>query len=143
MHQEPEMHTPIEFYLVFPVDLYRRGEQGRLKLDYVRTHPPRKAEEVWDVEIKNGLVQKESGGNSTFNRPNAKFGVWWYRIPKGTPLPDGLHLSKDHTDGDFRGHYTIRPFTNMTLDAFKAKLKLLGESAVPAFLASDNKENRA
>ena len=85
------MHTPIEFYLVFPVDLYRRGEQGRLKLDYVRTHPPRKAEEVWDVEIKNGLVQKESGGNSTFNRPNAKFGVWWYRDFDATGT-DGLGL---------------------------------------------------
>lgn len=88
-------------------------------------------------------MQHDSGGISTFNRPNAKFEVWWYRIPKGTPLPPGLHLSMDHTDGVFKGHYTIRPITNMTLDDFKSKLRILGESAVPAFLTDEKKKNWA
>src|SRR5258705_1220252 len=31
------VHTPLEFYLTLPVDLFRLGRKNRAKLDYIRT----------------------------------------------------------------------------------------------------------
>ena len=35
------MHTPIEFYIKIPKDLFRAGTPTKPKFDYIRTMPPR------------------------------------------------------------------------------------------------------
>lgn len=40
------MHTPIQFYLKVPVDLFRSGTPTRHKFDYFRTMPPRNEDQV-------------------------------------------------------------------------------------------------
>lgn len=57
-----------------------------------------------------------------FNNPNYEFGADWWVVPAGTILPPEFTLSKDLTDGKFRGHYTIRALVDMQETAWKRKL---------------------
>ncbi len=118
------MHTPIEFYVKLPADLFRGGTPTRHKFDYLRTMPPRNEDQTYDVKInpKNGLIDHTTGGLSLFNAPNFGFGLDWWVIPGGTKLPPGFTLSKDLTDGKFRGHYTIRALRDMSVKEWKKEL---------------------
>lgn len=109
------MHTPVEFYVKIPVDLFRAGTATKPKFDYLRTLPPRKEDQVYDVKIdpQTGLIDHRSGGLSLFNAPNFSFGDDWWVVPAGTLLPPGFTLSKDTTNGRFYGHYTIRALADM------------------------------
>jgi hypothetical protein len=86
--------------------------------------PPRKEEQTFDVKIKpeNGNIDHTSGGLSLFNTPNYGFGSDWWVIPAGTQLPPEFTLSKDLTDGKFRGHYTIRALLDMQPAVWKKTL---------------------
>ncbi|SFD15803.1 hypothetical protein SAMN05660479_03318 [Microbulbifer thermotolerans] len=44
------MHTPIEFYVKLPVDLFRGGTPTKHKFDYLRTMPPRNETQTYDVK---------------------------------------------------------------------------------------------
>jgi hypothetical protein len=135
------MHTPLEFYVVLPCDLFRLGRKTIAKMDYIRTTPPRTEEESWDIRIKeNGLVDAKSGGLSLFNFRNPRFGVLWWKIPKGTKLPPGLHVSLDEGGSPGKRHFTVRPLYDMSLETYLEKLRELEPFAVPCFLgATDEK----
>ena len=91
------MHTPLEFYVKLPADLFRGGTPTKPKFDYLRTLPPKKSDETYDVKInlKTGLIDHKSGGLSLFNTPNYRFGPDWWVVPAGTKLPPEFTLSKD------------------------------------------------
>lgn len=136
------MHTPVEYYIVFPVDLYRLGRKTKAKLDYVRTIPPRDESQKWDVRIHRPFdvdyVDSKSGGVSLFNWRNPSQGSLWWKIPKGTELPEGLVLSLDAGGTTGKSHYTVRPSFDMPLSDFIDKLAELEERAVPCFLGASN-----
>ncbi|GLQ32854.1 hypothetical protein [Litoribrevibacter albus] len=123
------MHTPIEFYIKIPVDLFRGGTPTKPKFDYLRTLPPRSEDQVYDVKInaETKMIDSSSGGLSLFNAPNFSFGSDWWVLPKDTPLPHGFTISKDLTNGKFKGHYTIRSLTDIHVDTWKKKLKAWAE----------------
>lgn len=118
------MHTPIKFYVKMPVDLFRGGTPTKHKFDYLRTMPPRGEDQIYDVKIneKTGFIDHQSGGLSLFNAPNYSFGSDWWVIPVGTQLPLEFTLSKDMTNGKFKGHYTIRALSDMHESTWKRKL---------------------
>lgn len=123
------MHTPIEFYLKIPVDLFRAGTPTKPKFDYLRTMPPRTDVQVYDVKIdpKTKKIDSKSGGLSLFNTPNFSFGKNWWFLPKGTPMPPGFTVSKDSTNGKFKGHYSIRSLSDIHIDVWKKTLKQWAE----------------
>jgi len=118
------VHTPIKFYVKLPADLFRGGTPSRHRFDYLRTMPPRKAHEVYDVKIHpvTKIIDHRSGGLSLFNAPDFSFGPDWWVVPAGTRLPDGFTISKDLTNGRFRGHYTIRALVDIHESVWKRKL---------------------
>jgi len=118
------MHIPIKFYVKLPVDLFRGGTPTRHKFDYLRTMPPRREDQVFDVKInlQTKMIDHKSGGLSLFIAPNYSFGVDWWVIPSGTRLPSEFTLTKDLTNGKFKGHYTIRALADMHERAWKRKL---------------------
>lgn len=118
------MHTPIKFYVKLPADLFRGGTPTKHKFDYLRTMPPRKADEVYDVKINptTRMIDHRSGGLSLFNVPDFSFGTDWWVVPAGTQLPDGFTISRDLTNGKFKGHYTIRALFDMHESVWKQKL---------------------
>lgn len=124
------MHTPIEFYVKIPADLFRAGTPTKPKFDYLRTMPPRDEDQVYDVKVdpETGKIDCKSGGLSVFNTPNYSFGSDWWVLPKGTPLPVGFTISKDLTGGKFKGHYTIRSMSDIHVDVWKRKLKEWAEN---------------
>jgi hypothetical protein len=89
------MHTPIEFYVKLPADLFRGGTPTKHKFDYLRTMPPRNSDQTYDVKINSttGLFDHTTGGLSLFNAPNYRFGPDWWVIPAGTKLPPEFTLS--------------------------------------------------
>jgi hypothetical protein len=101
--------------------------------------PPRQADQVYDVKIytRNGddYVDATSGGISTFNKPNLKFGNRWWKLPKGTRIPAGLRISRDAGINPNTGqiHYTIRPEHDMSLSIFVMLLQQLAAHAAPLF----------
>lgn len=58
------MHTPIETYLIFPIDLFRNGSPTKSRFDYLRTSPPRVDPQVYDVKINESTntIDHTSGG---------------------------------------------------------------------------------
>ncbi len=119
------MHTPIKFYIKIPVDLFRAGTPTKPKFDYIRTMPPRTEDETYDVKInpKTGMIDSKSGGLSLFNAPNYSFGSDWWVIPGDTALPPDFTISKDLTNGKFKGHYTIRSMLDIHKDIWKKTLR--------------------
>jgi hypothetical protein len=119
------MHTPVEFYVKLPRDLFRGGTPTKPRFDYLRTMPPRSEDQVYDVKIdpETNIIDCKSGGLSLFDEPNFNFGPDWWVIPKGTCLPPGFTISKDLTGGKLKGHYTIRSLSNIHVDTWKKILK--------------------
>jgi len=118
------MHTPIKFYVKLPVDLFRGGTPTKHKFNYLRTMPPRKEDQIYDVKInpKTKMIDHTSGGLSLFDMPNYSFGADWWVIPAGTRLPQEFTITKDLTNGKFKGHYTIRALADMHESEWKKKL---------------------
>ena len=118
------MHTPIELYAIFPVDLFRGGTSTKHRFDYLRASPPRLPPQVFDVKVHpdTAMIDHTSGGLSLFNRPDLSFGRDWRVIPEGTTLPVDFVLTKDLTGKVFKGHYSIRAIVDMREDIWKRKL---------------------
>jgi hypothetical protein len=101
--------------------------------------PPRREDQIHDVKIytKNGVeyVEAASGGISMFNLPSLSFGNRWWKLTKGTKIPNGLRISRDAGINKATGqiHYTIRPLYDMPLRIFIALLEQLAAHAVPMF----------
>ena len=75
-------------------------------------------------ETPNETERDRNGGLglSLFNTPDFSFGPDWWVVPAGTLLPDGFTLSKDLSNGKFKGHYTIRALLDMHESVWKRKL---------------------
>lgn len=118
------MHTPIEFYVVVPLDLYRVGSPSKPRFDYLRTSPPRTELQVFDVKVdpKTNVIDSKSGGLSLFSRPNFEFSKDWWVIPKGTKLPRGFTLSKDLTGDKLKGHFSVRSMIDIHVDVWRRTL---------------------
>ena len=118
------MHIPIKFYMKVPVDLFRAGTPTKHKFDYLRTMPPRTDDQIYDVKLKpnSKIIDHTSGGLSLFDMPNYNFGADWWVIPAGTILPPEFKLTKDGTNGKFKGHYTIRAKADMNINIWRQKL---------------------
>jgi hypothetical protein len=127
------------FFEFLPTDLYRSGTASSPNLHKPRTMPPRNADQVHDVKVS--YVDADSGGLSTFTRPNLRFGNRWWKLPKGTKIPEGLRVSRDTGMNQATGavHYTIRPLHDMPLWRFIQLLERLAASAVPEFEAPSRK----
>ncbi|TCI02945.1 hypothetical protein EZV61_11690 [Corallincola luteus] len=138
------MHTPIQFYVTLPFDLFRLGRKSKAKFDYIRTTPPRDFEQTWDVKVyqKNGVdvVDAKSGGLSLFNYRNPRFGSLWWKLPKHSKMPSGLHVSLDDGGRDGKHHFTIRPLTDMPLSLYLSKLQQLETLARPCFLGATDSQ---
>tara|TARA_Y100001956_G_C4028809_1_gene145296 strand:- start:94 stop:519 length:426 start_codon:yes stop_codon:yes gene_type:complete len=139
------MHTPVQFYMAIPEDLFRLGRKTTPKLDYIRPTPPRdEKQDAWDVRVyeKNGVsyIDSQSGGLSLFNYRNPQFGNLWWKIPKSTKLPSGLHISLDKGGKEGKFHFTIRPLHDMPYYSYLEKLKQLESSAIPSFLSVPKSE---
>lgn len=137
------MHTPIEFYVKLPADLFRGGSPTKPRFDYIRTMPPRNDQQVYDIKIDpvTKVIDSQSGGLSLFNQPNFAFGSDWWVLAKGTKLPAGFTISKDHTNDKFKGHYTIRSLHNIHIEQWKRVLKEWAEENA-VHLKQYKKENR-
>lgn len=142
-------NTVVEMYVkVMPTNLFRSGTKNNPQLHKLRTMPPRTIEQSFDIQTynKNGIdyVSKDTGGISTFDRIRYGFGVFWWKIPKGTKIPPGLRISRDfNPKPSFNPtHYTIRPLIDMPLTQYIALLQKLALSAKRTFDVSTSKKNR-
>lgn len=133
------------YFETLPVDLFRHGSATSPQMTKPRTMPPRKIDEVHDIRVydKSGelWVHHDSGGISLFNRPNARFGNRWWKLPKGSPIPIGLRVSRDQGMNPATGqiHYTVRPAYDMPLSRFVQSLGALSTRAVPEFAIAQRK----
>lgn len=138
------MHTPIQFYVTLPFDLFRLGRKTKAKFDYIRTTPPREEEQTWDVRVykKNDIdfVDSKSGGLSLFNYRNPKFGTLWWKLPAKSKMPQGLHVSLDDGGSLGKNHFTIRPLYDMSVTLYLDKLNQLDSMAIPCFIGIPNKD---
>ncbi len=55
--------------------------------------------------------------------PDYAFSNDWWVVPEGTCLPPEFTISKDSTNGKFRGHYIIRALTDIHIEVWKTTLK--------------------
>jgi len=67
-------------------------------------------------------------------------GAYWWRIPAGSPIPEGLRITKNHMDR-ITGltHYRIEPIHDFPLSHFVQLLSVFAQNAKQAF-ALDNQE---
>ena len=142
-------HTIVEMFIkVVPTHLYRHGAKNSPQLHKLRTMPPRTIEESFDIELyeknNNTYVSKDTGGISTFNQQNPRFGKFWWVIPKGTKIPVGLRISKDFNSkpSSKPTHYTIRPVFDMPLSQYIGLLDELSASAERLFEVNQKKSGR-
>lgn len=106
---------------VTPVDLYAFGSQVE-----GRPRPPRPVKDL--IEVAPRQVGPESppfpSGASTFADPQqAPLSGHYYRLPRGTPLPEGIRVVPDGrdvcTDSPHEpSHHTIYAVNPMTLERF-------------------------
>lgn len=79
------------------------------------------------------FVKKQPRGLSTFDKKGLPRGKDWeyFRIPKGTVLPEGLAIVRDQYNTNFDAtHYTIAPAYDMPLSQFKNKLMQLSAALI-------------
>ena len=125
--------TVDELFTTVPVDLFRSGNSSSPRLDNIRAQDV----PIEDMRFSTGEVKRmvrPDGGISTFDGYVAKPGVKWWKIPKGTKLPETIRVVKDHYNKAMRAtHYSLRPARLMTLLEFSEGLRELAKSAVPMF----------
>jgi hypothetical protein len=137
-------HTPFKLYVVLPIGLFRAGNATEPKFDYLRTNPPRKDDEVFDMKFEEGsdtILDHKSGGLSLFEQPSAGRSDW-YVVEAGTELPPGFEASQDLTDGKLEGHWTIRATKNIHIDVWKKTLKEWAQRHAKRWDRSSEKRRR-
>lgn len=119
-----------------PLDLFRLGNASGPKLALENIRP--RDVNIKPVKFDGGdtvNMVEPVGGLSTFDAINPRLkGTKWWRIPKGTVMPDTIRVVKDRTDpGTGITHYSLRPARLMTLLEYAEGLKELRKSAVECF----------
>lgn len=107
--------VPKTFFVIFPKDLYRRGNSTWHKLDYVRTINSGKSSVDIDTYYVDGdeYVKANNSGVSLFGEDPGSGHI--YLIKQGTLLGNDLKIYQDKIN-----HYMIVPQQDMPL------LKFLG-----------------
>lgn len=116
-------------------DFYRREiRAGKFR------QPDVTVREVGEVECVVPKVYKKrpedvwkAQGTSLFDKPDTFAGEsWWYfEIPAGTKIPEGIIIIKDDYNERFRAtHYSIVPNRAMPLAEFKSLLDQLARNAI-------------
>ncbi len=121
-----------------PINLWRavKKKSGNSVFDFIEAGfvlsngRPRAADITIESrgEIKWVCVKERPRGLSTFDKEGLPKGKNWeyYKIPKGTTLPEGLAIVKDEYNDRYDAtHYTIAPVSDMPLDQFKGWLDRL------------------
>lgn len=75
------------------------------------------------IDPVTNKIDAKSGGLSLFHAPDFEFGSDWWVIPADTPLPFGFTVSKDLTNGVFKGHFSVRAVSDMHVDVWKTTLR--------------------
>jgi hypothetical protein len=76
-------------------------------------------------------VSGDYRGVSVFDRKNTRLPFDWFKLPKGTNLPDALACTRDGPlESASAVHYTVAPKDDMSLSLFLQHLKALAASAV-------------
>ena len=76
-------------------------------------------------------VSGDFRGVSVFDRTNTRLPFDWFKLAKGTKLPDALACTRDGAlESASPVHYTIAPKDDMSLSLFLQHLKSLAASAV-------------
>lgn len=120
-----------------PLDLFRLGNASGPKLALENIRP--RDVNIKQVEFDGGKAVNmvdPVGGLSTFDAINPGLkGTKWWRIPKGTQMPDTIRVVKDRTDPKTGiTHYSLRPARLMTLLEYAEGLKELSKSAEKCFV---------
>ncbi|GAA5213137.1 hypothetical protein ACFSJ3_00435 [Corallincola platygyrae] len=121
------MLTPDEIYIsdyteLF-LDLYRYGNASSPRFDHVR--PMKDA----IIQNRNGIkyIVADGNGISAFSSvASGKKNTW--KLPKGTPLPQGIKLVIDKRPGR-ENHYMLAPQVTMRLSEFHALMDSVREHA--------------
>ncbi|MDD5367043.1 MAG: hypothetical protein PHR30_17025 [Gallionellaceae bacterium] len=67
-------------------------------------------------------------GVSTFDRKNTTLpGFSWFRLPKGTEIPQAIAITQDSDYKDRANHFTVSPKDDMPLELFQVWLNALGK----------------
>src|SRR5688572_24210574 len=121
-----------EVFIMQPHPGYKKlNEKGEV----IRTRLP-------DVKIveRNGkqivlgcrCVKGDHRGISVFDVQVTWLGAQWinYRIPAGTPIPENLAVTRDHSIPSYKAtHYTLAPKDDMPLELFIQSLKVVATKA--------------
>lgn len=116
-------------------DFYRREiREGKFR------QPDVKVDTVGDVECVIPKVYRrrpedvwKAQGTSLFDKPDTFAGESWYyfEIPAGTAIPEGLLIIKDDYNERFKAtHHAIVPNRTMPLAEFKRLLDQLARNAI-------------
>lgn len=134
------MITDTDIFIdITPVSLWRCGTEDDPTLAKVRTKPVPPLNRV-DIRVDGtGRVHPNGGGVSVFDNinPTLKRGFWW-KIPKGTRIPQGLYIRRDaeHLGKDIV-HYSICPAIPISLAHFRMLLLQLSAKAERVMAASE------
>ncbi|KHD06899.1 hypothetical protein PN36_03480 [Candidatus Thiomargarita nelsonii] len=106
------------------LDLYRFGNAKSPRLDHIR--PLKDAR----LDDRNGVkyIIADGNGISVFSTFDPKKKNTW-KIPKGTPLPEGITLVEDKRLGH-ENHYMLAPTITMRLSTFLDLLDQIKERAI-------------
>ncbi|MGN2246288.1 hypothetical protein ACFWZ3_06335 [Frateuria sp. GZRR35] len=127
-----------------PRDLYRGQSKNEARQGRPVLHPNpgfrRRdgSERLPDVKIveRDGrqivigcrCVSGDYRGVSTFDRTTALGGFRWYRLPKGTAIPEAIAVTQDSDFSDRANHFTLAPKDDMPLELFQIWLNALAKN---------------
>jgi hypothetical protein len=111
-------------YTEIILDLYRFGNAKSPRLDHIRPLKDARLEERNSVKY----IIADGNGISVFSTFDPRKKNLW-KIPKGTPLPEGVILVEDKRSGH-ENHYMLAPASNMRLSAFLDLLDQIKERAI-------------
>ena len=140
------MKTDEPTYIAFtPIELWRLGVKNSARLDKIRV-PPRPPGATVDVQTyeRGGhvFVRAGTGGVSLFDGKNPRLdGIHWWRIPRNSPIPPELKITKNHLDRSTGlTHYRVELIVDMPLQLFVRLLSVFAGSAERSFVVESERE---
>jgi hypothetical protein len=119
-----------EVFILTPHPGYTRKD-GEIRLPDVKVEE--RDGKQWVLGCQCVYGAGDYRGISVFDERATWLGVNWvnYRLPKGTPIPENLAITKDRYQPRYGAtHYTIAPKNDMPLELFIQSLKVVAAKAV-------------